>query len=629
MTKIVIMATYFGRWPVWFPAFLLSCAKNETIEWLFFTDCEVPEVNYPNIRFEPMDLGQLNNLASQKLGFPIQKLAFSQVDLQPAFGVIFDNYIKGFDFWGHCDIDVVWGNIRGFITEEILQHHDIVSCRKEFLAGHLTLWRNEPEINTLFKGVPSYRDIFSSNECFSFDEAVISTFLKALIAKANNKIRVYWPEQMVVWFHGNAKPNGWYWKSGKIFDTKHREHIYLHFQETKKLMTHIDFQTGDQPEKFWFIQHGISSRRLLIHNFLKSKFNQDHLKRSFSKFLNRSINFLRLLKKLLHIHDLYWAQKVLVNSISTRDVQYDHNNEYLFLKRLDLSISKQQYFLLESYDWALQLINKRNARFYQNNQGELFIDVAEFRIPIQNAEEIYSLKELLVNGVYNVHFSHPTVVLDIGMHTGLTSIIFASQPEVIVVGCEPCQKTFDQAIYNITLNPTLRNKIQTYRVGIGTSKYKTIAGYLPKTDNRPSLYMHQTNYGVGPKFEFEEIDIEDIANMIDTVVANYSGWHIAIKIDLGRTEYYIDGITEYSIINKLQVAGKLNLIDTIMLKWQRHNENDPDVIVSQLQDAGFRVLLFRSDNGHNGMLYALQTTTARSDCPPNSKLQHRKETSYA
>ena len=93
-----------------------------------------------------------------------------------AFGVIFEEYIEGYDFWGHCDIDVIWGDIRAFIGEEVLQNYDIVSCRKDFLAGHLTLWKNAPETNTIFQAVPSYQALFSSRECFSFDEAGVYMF---------------------------------------------------------------------------------------------------------------------------------------------------------------------------------------------------------------------------------------------------------------------------------------------------------------------------------------------------------------------------------------------------------------------------------------------------------------------
>ncbi len=287
ISRIVIINTYFGKWPVWFPAFLLSCAKNEGIEWLFFTDCEIPQIVYSNIKFNVMNLEQFNNLASDKLGIPIHKCAYSHLDLRPAFGVIFEDYIVGFEFWGHCDIDVVWGDITSFIPKVILQNYDIISCRKDFLAGHLTLWRNEREINEIFSAVPGYREIFSSNKHCNFDEAVISTFLKALIAVDNCKVRIYWPEQMVAWFLGST-PKGWYWDNGKIFDKRHHEQIYIHFQEWKSSFVSIDFQVGDQPASFKFTKNGIQSSRPSVYRLFKEKLKWEGHNTLFDK-LNRGL----------------------------------------------------------------------------------------------------------------------------------------------------------------------------------------------------------------------------------------------------------------------------------------------------------------------------------------------------
>ncbi|MFT5753309.1 MAG: hypothetical protein ACI924_000524, partial [Flavobacterium sp.] len=51
---------YFGKWPIWFEAHLLSIAKNPTINWLIITDCKLPD-NYPeNIKFVTTTLQELN-----------------------------------------------------------------------------------------------------------------------------------------------------------------------------------------------------------------------------------------------------------------------------------------------------------------------------------------------------------------------------------------------------------------------------------------------------------------------------------------------------------------------------------------------------------------------------------------
>ena len=39
--SIAIVLPYFGKLPNYFPLFLESCRKNPTVNWLFYTDCEV------------------------------------------------------------------------------------------------------------------------------------------------------------------------------------------------------------------------------------------------------------------------------------------------------------------------------------------------------------------------------------------------------------------------------------------------------------------------------------------------------------------------------------------------------------------------------------------------------------
>lgn len=607
MTKIIVIGTYFGRWPVWFPAFLLSCAKNETIDWLFFTDCEIPQVTYLNIHFEPMNLSQFNDLASRKLGLCIQKGPWSHIDLQSAFGVIFEDYIKGYDFWGHCDVDVVWGDIRSFITEQILQNSDIVSSRKDFLAGYFTLWRNIPEMNTLFRAVSNYREIFQCGEWHSFNESIISLFLWSCIDKGEGGIRVYWPAPLFAWFYGGANPIEWYWISGKVFDTKHREHIGIHFQQWKKWVTLIDFSISDQPARFEFTRLGIRSRRPSLRDVLNEKPKWEGLKGSISQFLGKPRRFLRLLKRVLLVRNIYWAQRLTESSINARVVRYESRTGSLRLKHLDLQIGKQQHFLLEGYHAALQLKNQRGGRFHSDDRDALFVDVAGLRFAIQSPEEILSLKELFVDGKYNMLFSRPVVVLDIGMDVGLASIYFASQPNVVVVGYEPCQEMYNQALCNISLNAALADKIRAVKAGIGDAEIKTIAHHFSKMEQHPAHSVPNADYGMGPEFHYEEIEIKDAADMLDSIVADYPGRDIVLKIDLKHPKYHVDGLEEDHLINRLYSAGKLDLIGTIMLEWHKPKpEYNPPAIARQLSDYGFQVFLFSPYDAYEGMLYAVR-----------------------
>jgi hypothetical protein len=58
------------------------------------------------------------------------------------YGVIFDDDLAPFDFWGCSDLDIIWGDIRRFATDARLRGLDIFSSRKEKLSGHCTFYRN-------------------------------------------------------------------------------------------------------------------------------------------------------------------------------------------------------------------------------------------------------------------------------------------------------------------------------------------------------------------------------------------------------------------------------------------------------------------------------------------------------
>ncbi len=260
MKKIRIILTYFGDWPNWFPAFLLSCHKNDKIDWLIFTDCRIPEATFSNIKFIHFSLAQLNALASRKLGFSINKQRYSQVDLHPAAGLIFEDYLAGYDFWGHCDIDVIWGDIRTFINDSIVDQYEIISSRKKRLAGHFTLWKNTSRINTHFRAVPNYQAALAVPHYSKFDEKAMSRFLSETTQAEG--IRIFWQKSIVVdWPELEARPKGWYWRNGKIYDGDHHERFYVHFMTWKKHIKRIDFCVGEPVNKFTITRRGLWAKR--------------------------------------------------------------------------------------------------------------------------------------------------------------------------------------------------------------------------------------------------------------------------------------------------------------------------------------------------------------------------------
>lgn len=232
---------YFGEFPPWFKLFLKSCEYNPDIDWIFYTDCEISQINeHPvNVKYYRANLEDFNRLASEKLGFSINlTFPYKICDLRPAFGIIFEDFIKGYDFWGFGDLDLIYGNIRKFCTEEILKTNDIISSRKKFLAGHFTLYRNTEVVNNLYKLQVWHQYIFQHAEHKKFDEKHMTSVVLYL---AKDKVKASfdnWAGSDGNWclkkWH---KEHGWKidFDNGTIKNSAtNQEYMYFHFFNLKK-----------------------------------------------------------------------------------------------------------------------------------------------------------------------------------------------------------------------------------------------------------------------------------------------------------------------------------------------------------------------------------------------------------
>lgn len=167
--KLCVIVTYFGTFHPSIVPFIQSCERNPEFDWLFFTDCQYK--NLPsNVHFYNMTLAKLKNLIEKKLGDRIVlDRPYKMCDYRPAYGVIFEDYLNKYDFWGYGDVDVVYGCLSNFITDELCDQYD-----KIYPCGHLSFVRNKSEINNIYKraikGTLDYKTVFADNKPYIFDE---------------------------------------------------------------------------------------------------------------------------------------------------------------------------------------------------------------------------------------------------------------------------------------------------------------------------------------------------------------------------------------------------------------------------------------------------------------------------
>jgi hypothetical protein len=171
-SSIALLTCWYGNYPWYLPYFIHSCKHNPTIDFILVTDNQEVIPNKPtNVIVIYKTLEEVKAIASEKLGFTINfEKAYKFCDLKPAFGLFFQDIFEQYDFWGHGDIDMVYGNIRGFMTPEVLDNHDIISAHHNFITGTFCLYRNNDQMRNLFMESRDYKRVFSDPEYLGFDE---------------------------------------------------------------------------------------------------------------------------------------------------------------------------------------------------------------------------------------------------------------------------------------------------------------------------------------------------------------------------------------------------------------------------------------------------------------------------
>lgn len=240
--SVVFLTAYFGKIPPYFHLWKKSAEFNQEFTFFIYTDLPIQVSDNSNIKIKYTSFNELQKKIKIKLGQHCKiNDPYKLCDYKPAYGYLFAEDIREFDFWGFCDIDVIWGNIGKIITQDVLNNND-----KLFMHGHFCLMRNTPKMTLLFKEkypmVLNFDYASRTNYNCHFDE-------NGTIAYApdfDKKIRYNFPgnfydvpytfyqmmyqgsEACVIWKDGTLMM---YWDGAN----KSREVLYVHLQKRNML----------------------------------------------------------------------------------------------------------------------------------------------------------------------------------------------------------------------------------------------------------------------------------------------------------------------------------------------------------------------------------------------------------
>jgi len=230
MSCIALVAAFFGKLPTWMDYFIETCRHNPSVNWIIFTDDTPPDNKPDNIQFIHMSMEETKSLFSDKLHFKVGiNTPYKMCDFKPAYGFCFEEYLKGYDFWGHIDLDVLYGNIPKFISEKMLDEFDIISADKNRICGVVTLYRNKPMINTLFKENSEYEKVYKSENFGYFCENKFDKTVKQLVGQ--EKITCLFGDFQR---YGKSRIPS-YWINGRLITrSSGEESIFLHLRPIRK-----------------------------------------------------------------------------------------------------------------------------------------------------------------------------------------------------------------------------------------------------------------------------------------------------------------------------------------------------------------------------------------------------------
>ena len=168
--KALLIIPYFGSFGPWFPLYLHSLASQTTLDLLLLSDHSPPQLP-PNARREEMTVDQLRERAAARLGTAVTLHRLRNIcDLRPAYGLIFEEFARGYEYWGFGDEDVLYGDVDRMLAPHLDGTVDVVSPGTNGKSGHLTLVRNRPRTNELAMRDPTYKDVLVSREHWAYDE---------------------------------------------------------------------------------------------------------------------------------------------------------------------------------------------------------------------------------------------------------------------------------------------------------------------------------------------------------------------------------------------------------------------------------------------------------------------------
>ncbi len=251
--RVAFLIPYIGTWPKWSELFFQSCEPNTCVAVLLVCE-QPPPCRLPgNVQVIEMDRTELVRRLALATGLNLTALGGHKLcDFRPFFGLAFEDLLRNFEFWGFCDLDIMFGDLKKLLTPDFLESMDVFSAHDLQFAGHFTILRNVSTVNRVCFQMQGWRE-----RCLAPSTKLVEEYLLAKTIEDDPSIRLRRPGSLnselqrdfgrfgiTFDFLGQvaylSEPDApvVHWENGSVFYTsrsgRRTEVLYLHFMGLKR-----------------------------------------------------------------------------------------------------------------------------------------------------------------------------------------------------------------------------------------------------------------------------------------------------------------------------------------------------------------------------------------------------------
>jgi hypothetical protein len=206
MLRKLLLSPWFGPPPPWWPRYQRNSARL---------------ADHGYTLLVPTDLADFYDRVERTLGLPcsVTPGAGKVHDYRPALGVIYADLIDGHDFWGHTDLDCVYGRVEEFWPDELLDSTAVAVDHTHHVCGPWTLYRG---VQDLFREHPGWQDELTNPAVTGWAETSFTVLLRESGTRVMYRLT-----------HGYQYPELYEWDGDRLMEGK-RERSFFHFRHSKR-----------------------------------------------------------------------------------------------------------------------------------------------------------------------------------------------------------------------------------------------------------------------------------------------------------------------------------------------------------------------------------------------------------